>query len=123
MSLCGICSEGSGIAQCPTRIKMHNCWLFKGYLCQRIARDIVSTTDNGVNATADRVACLRTLVVSQSVTKVLFHSCSNGVDERLGAQLQPIVNGADIIVNNVVMRGNGGRSNVGCSNITFVGRA
>ena len=82
--MCGICSGGSGIARCPLWIEMHNCWLCKGHLCWRNARDFVPTTDGRVDATVDRAACLGTLVVLQSVVEVLFHGCSNGVDNGLG---------------------------------------
>ena len=82
MSLRGICSGGSGVTQCPTQIKLHNSRLWKGDLCQRIARDVVSTTDGRVDATVDRAAWLRTLAVLQGMAKVLFHSDGNGVDNQ-----------------------------------------
>ena len=97
--------------------------LHKGYLFQRIAREVVSTMDNGVDATVDRAACLRTLMVLKGTAKILFHSGTNSLDNELGAQLQVVVNGTDIIIHIIVMCGKIGCSNVGHRNAMSVGRA
>ena len=72
---------------------------------------IDSTTENQVDAATDRTARIRTLMVLKGTAQVVFHRRSKRVDDRSGTQLQPIANGADIIV-----------LFVSCSNVKTVGR-
>ena len=75
------------------------------HLCQRIVREVVSTMDDGVDVTADRAVCLRSLGMLKGMVEVLFHGGTSGLDNGLGTQLQPVVNVTDIICSNAMFVG------------------
>ena len=78
--------------------------------------------DNGVDAAMDRAACFGTLTMLESEENIFFHGTSNGLDNRLRVQSQPIVNSADIVIHIVMMCWNTSCSDIGCTNVVSVGR-
>ena len=90
MGLCGVCNRGSDIAHCSTGFKLHVSWLCKRNLQLRIARCIVSTMDNGIDATVDRTARIGALVLLETVTKKFLADSSKILDNRLSAELQAV---------------------------------
>ena len=65
----------------------------------------------------DGATNLGTLTVSQTEAKICCYGTSNVLDNRLGAQSQPIANGTDVIICIIVMCGKVGCSNIGPSNV------
>ena len=116
-SVCGVCSRGCVITRGTIWIKM----MYDGRLCKwdlwwGIARSIDSTTENRVDATINRAARNRTLMVLEGAVQVVFHRGGKRVDNRTGTQLQPIVNQTDVIILLV------GCGNVGYSNVMYIRR-